>query len=84
MLYLWAVIAGQIVDHLVCAKGVAGKDDMLISFFFCKGEVCFDILICIGEALIPRTDGFGFSGVYIDCFNLSEGIIGLGVYEINK
>ncbi len=35
------------------------------------------------KAFIPGSDGFLFSGIRIDGFNLPECIIGLGIYEID-
>ena len=56
MLYPRIMMLRQIVQDLVRAERVAGKDDVLVTLFFRKGEIGVDILVCIAEALIPRTN----------------------------
>ena len=41
------------------------------------------ISIRVGEALIPGSYDFSFTGVHIDSLDLSESVIGLGIDEID-
>ena len=60
-----------------------GENNMVISFFFGKGEIRVDILICIGKTFIPRSDEFFLSGIYIHGADLAESVIGLRVNKID-
>jgi hypothetical protein len=51
---------------------VTGKDDVFIAFFFGKRKICVYIFIRIIETLIPGTDSFFLTRVYVDCFDLPD------------
>ena len=83
MLYARIMVMWQIVDHFVGSQRVSGEDDMLISFFACPGQISINIFIRVRETLVPGTDDFFLSGINIYGFNLPEGIIGLGIDEVD-
>ena len=83
MLHLLVVMAGEVVDDLVGAQGVAGQDDVPVTLPLGKCQIGVDILIGIGKTLVPGTDQLFLAGIHVDCLDLPEGVIGLGVDEVD-
>ena len=83
MLHTRIMLAGEIVDHLVCAKGVPRENDMCIAFLLGKVQIGLDVFIGIRKSFVPGADQFLFASVDIDRSDLPKGVVGLGIDKIN-
>ena len=76
-------MAGQIVNDLIGAEGMAAEDDVLVAFLLGKGDVSVEVVVGIGKAFVPRADRLLLAGTDVDRRDFTEGVVGLGVDEID-
>ena len=77
------MVAREIVDDLVRAKGVPCKNDMLIAAPLTLVEIGGDIFVSLGEALVPRADYFLILRDGVPRPDDAERIARLCVYEVD-
>lgn len=83
MLHPRVMMAGEVIDHLVGAEGVPGENDVRITLVFREGEIGVNIFIRVRKALVPGADHLLFPGMHIDGLDPPEGVVGLGIDEID-
>ena len=77
------MVAREIVDDLVRAKGVPCKNDMLIAAPLALVEIGGDVFVRIGKSLIPRADRFLFLRENVSRLDDTERIARLCVCEVD-
>ena len=77
------VVMRQVVYHLVRAEGMSREDYVFVAAAHGVLDVSFDILVHIVKALVPGADDFVFSCDDVMGLDLSEGVAGLGVDEVD-
>ena len=68
----WADAKSQKGAYKILDNAKKCADDVFIAFFFGKRKICVYIFIRIIETLIPGTDSFFLTRVYVDCFDLPD------------
>lgn len=71
------------VNDLIGAEGMAAEDDVFVAFLLGKGDVSVEVVVGIGKAFVPRADRFFPLPVPDVDRKVSEGVVGLGVDEID-
>ena len=73
----------EVGEHLVRAERVPREIDAAVAPLPRKGEICLNVLVRVGKALVPRADELLLSRVHIDGLYLPERIVRLCIEEIH-
>ena len=76
-------MAREVVDDLVGAQRVTSQDDVAVALLSGIVEVGLDVLVGQCKTLVPRADDFLAAGVGVYGADGSEGVVGLGVDEVD-
>ena len=83
VLYSGCVVAREVVDDLVGSQRVTSQDNVAVALPGGVVKVGLDVLVGQRETLVPRADDFLATRVGVHGSNGSEGIVGLGVDEVD-
>ena len=83
VLYARGVVAREVVDDLVGSQRVTGQNDVAVALLGGVVEVGLDVLVGQCKTLVPRADDFLAAGMGVHRSDGPEGVVGLGVDEVD-